>query len=124
MTLPAIPENIPKVRHEVMKLADGCSTDPLDVGTAVTEAVGNVVRHAYRDGEPQGEVRLSGFRRSGQLVVTVEDDGVGIKPNPRSRGLGMGWSIIASLAIEVSYAARKRGGRLTMRFPCDAPAPA
>lgn len=90
----------------------------------MTEAVSNVVVHAYREGLPPGEVRVSASIQSDQVVVTVEDDGVGMKPNLHSEGLGMGSVLITAMASEVSYDNRGEGVRLTMRFPCRELVPA
>jgi stage II sporulation protein AB (anti-sigma F factor) len=47
-----------------------------DVKTAVSEAVTNAIIHGYE--ETEGEVALCCDRDGQQLVVTVEDQGVGI----------------------------------------------
>ena len=89
LTLPAQPESVPRARHAVQDFAEDCDADQVAVATAVSEAVSNAVVHAYREGPPPGEVRIRAFQESGELVVIVEDDGVGMKPNPGSEGLGM-----------------------------------
>jgi serine/threonine-protein kinase RsbW len=48
-----------------------------DLKLAVTEACGNVVRHAYPDAE--GDVVVSYAVDGDRLVVTIEDQGVGIE---------------------------------------------
>jgi anti-sigma regulatory factor (Ser/Thr protein kinase) len=118
LSLPASSASVPRARHEVARFADGCDADPLDVATAVSEAVSNAVLHAYRDDVPEGEVRVKAFRRRGELVVVVEDDGVGMKPNLDSAGLGMGSTLIASMAAKVTYDTPEKGVRVTMHFPC------
>jgi len=62
--------------------------DELDVKIAVSEAVGNVVVHAYRDGTPPGSLELEGGIEDGKLVISVTDHGIGMSPHPDSPGLG------------------------------------
>jgi anti-sigma regulatory factor (Ser/Thr protein kinase) len=118
LTLPATRENIPKARHAVSDFAEGCQADSMDVATAVTEAVSNTVLHAYRGGMPPGDVRISARRSAEELVVIVEDDGVGMKPHLESEGLGMGCVLIKSFCKEVTFGNPGKGVRVTMHFPC------
>jgi anti-sigma regulatory factor (Ser/Thr protein kinase) len=90
----------------------------------VTEAVTNVVLHAYREDVPPGDVRISAHRSGEELVVSVEDDGVGMRPHLQSQGLGMGCVLIKSFAKEVTFTNPGRGVRVTMRFPCPLPSAA
>jgi anti-sigma regulatory factor (Ser/Thr protein kinase) len=108
----------------VLGFAEGCDADPIKVATAVSEAVGNAVLHAYRDGLPRGDVRVQASKRDGKLIVVVADDGVGMRPNPASKGLGVGCVLIASMSSEVSYKSPGRGVRVTMHFPCQSTATA
>ena len=90
-----------------------------DVRLAVSEAVSNVVVHAYRDRTESDGVTVEigrGQFESIQLVVT--DEGVGPEPNPESEGLGLGLHLMAavseSLRVEGSPG---RGMRVEMAFP-------
>jgi anti-sigma regulatory factor (Ser/Thr protein kinase) len=78
-------------------MLDGLDVDLWPVGIVVSEAVTNVVLHAYRDSE-SGRVRVSAFLQDTVLTLVVADDGVGISPNPDSPGLGVGLALIGSLA--------------------------
>jgi two-component sensor histidine kinase len=59
------------------------------VGIVVSEAVTNVVLHAYRDGE-SGRVRVQASLQDTLLTLVVADDGVGMMANPDSPGLAAG----------------------------------
>ncbi len=97
-----------------------------DLKLAVTEACGNVVRHAYasRDGE-EGAVRVTIDASGGIVAITVEDDGVGvpdIQGNPAADGRpdgegGMGLAIIGAIAdeLEVRRAGPDGGTVLLLR---------
>ena len=65
------------------------------VKLAVSEAVTNVVMHAYVDAESPGEVRLVAALQGGCVIVTVADDGCGMVPRLDSPGLGVGLPFIA-----------------------------
>ena len=54
-----------------------------DVKTAVSEAVTNAIIHGYSDESRQ--VRIACDRQGGELMVTVEDDGIGIADIEQAR---------------------------------------
>jgi len=97
-----------------------------DLKLAITEACGNVVRHAYRDDDAVGLVRVTIEVRDSAIAITVEDDGVGL-PNQGEGpvdGLdasdgegGMGLAIIGAIAdeLEVGRAGATGGTLLTLR---------
>jgi len=99
-----------------------------DLKLAVTEACGNVVRHAYAspDGRPDGVVRVTIDARPGTISLTVEDDGVGLPPlgatdhEPAEDAAGeggMGLAIIRAIAdeLEIRPAAAGTGTQLVLR---------
>ena len=104
----------------------GASTDLLQrVGLAVSEAVTNVVLHAYRDrraaGGPGGSVHvgsaIAGEGAHDELWILVADDGCGLRPRGDSPGGGHGLGLIARAADELTIVARGGGGtELRMRF--------
>jgi two-component sensor histidine kinase len=56
-------------------------------------------------------------RNRSHLVVTVSDDGLGMRPNPDSPGLGYGLPLVASLTDEMGIADSPEGGTsIRMRF--------
>lgn len=81
-----------------------------DLKLAVTEACGNVVRHAYPGGE--GDVSLVVSIGDSRLLLTVEDDGEGIQapdsPKDEADELagplesGMGMPIIRAIVDELA----------------------
>jgi serine/threonine-protein kinase RsbW len=87
-----------------------------DLKLAVTEACGNVVRHAYPDAS--GEVRLELVFNDGLLRITVEDDGVGMsgsvaENDPGREELaesGMGLALIRSISDTVQLGRAADGG--------------
>lgn len=86
MLFPAVSEN--EVLARSFSAAYAARLDPTlreleDIRTAVSEAVTNVVVHAYPKGE--GQVRME-FARSGMtLVIQVTDEGIGIENVERAR---------------------------------------
>src|SRR5262245_49330533 len=99
-----------------------------DLKLAVTEACGNAVRHAYPAEE--GDVAVSYVVDGRVLVLTVEDQGVGIEAHdttpPESTApleSGMGMSIIRAIVdeLEVSRGADGRGTVVRMTKALAAP---
>jgi anti-sigma regulatory factor (Ser/Thr protein kinase) len=89
---------------------------------AVSEAVTNVVVHAYRDEPRGGTVNVAAEARAGELVVTVSDQGSGLRPRRRSPGLGLGLAIIAQCSEGLDLKRVAAGGlELTMRFDLARP---
>ena len=90
------------------------------VELAVSEAVSNVIVHAYADDEPAGEIRLELERSGDALEIVVADAGKGMTPRPDSPGLGLGLPLIGRLAD--SFDVRSDAGEgteLRMRFALD-----
>jgi serine/threonine-protein kinase RsbW len=117
LALEAVPENVPVARRAVADYARSCQADVTRVALAVSEAVTNVVLHAYRN-PPAGSVRVRAEMDRSDLVVTVADEGPGMRPNPDSPGLGMGLAIIGSTASDIELHDTGAGLELRMRFPC------
>jgi anti-sigma regulatory factor (Ser/Thr protein kinase) len=117
-SLLAVPGSVPRGRNAVAAFAAaaGASEEQLDaIRLAVSEALTNVVMHAY-DGAP-GEIHLTAAVAGGELWVLVADDGRGLGVRPNSRGLGMGLALIAQSAEELAIVKRAQlGTELRMRF--------
>jgi serine/threonine-protein kinase RsbW len=100
LALPARAENIAIVRHALGGLGEAYAISEqrlADVRLAVTEACANVVVHAYPE-DRDGLMEVVASIDDDRLTVLVRDWGRGIKPRPDSPGLGLGLSLIASLA--------------------------
>jgi serine/threonine-protein kinase RsbW len=120
LELPAVPESVPRARRAVGGMLEGLDVDLWPVGLVVSEAVTNVVLHAYRDRDP-GSVRMQATVAGGLLTVVVADDGIGIAPRSDSPGLGVGLALIRHLAEDVNVES-DGGTRLLVRLRL-APAP-
>ncbi len=79
--LPAHPHSVALLRHAVTGLAlDGGASQRQceDIALGVSEAVSNVVRHAYQRNDPTGAVALEATIIDGWLIVVISDDGRGM----------------------------------------------
>jgi anti-sigma regulatory factor (Ser/Thr protein kinase) len=85
-----------------------------DVATAVTEAVGNAVQHAYRD--RPGTITVRADATGDELTVVVADSGCGLTPHPERRGLGVGMTLVASFADRLQIETDANGTTLRMGF--------
>jgi serine/threonine-protein kinase RsbW/stage II sporulation protein AB (anti-sigma F factor) len=86
------------------------------IAMAVSEAITNVVLHAYRETEV-GEVRVVACDEPDRLVVVVRDYGGGMLPRADSPGLGLGLPLISTMtdALQIE-AADGAGTLLRMHF--------
>lgn len=113
VTLIAESGSIGSIRHAATAFAraqgaiDGTVAD---IALAVTEAVSNVVVHAYRDRVTPGSVTVRGDRVDHELRFIVTDDGKGVVPRADSPGLGLGLAIIGRLARTLEIRAGAAGG--------------
>lgn len=117
-SLPAVDASVPLARRLVVQLAAaaGLKGPLLDaVAVAVSEAVTNAVRHAYR-GLP-GRVQLTAYVCGSELWVLVADDGCGHHVPAHDPGLGLGLALIAESCDDFVLAERGAGGtEAQMRF--------
>ncbi len=116
LELPAVPNSVPTARHAAARLATEVGAVEFDVKIAVSEAVGNVVVHAYRNGHT-GNVQIQGAIEEGKLVIAVADQGVGMSPHPDSPGLGFGLPLIGQVVEDLHVEAGAMGTRVSMIFP-------
>jgi serine/threonine-protein kinase RsbW/stage II sporulation protein AB (anti-sigma F factor) len=116
LQLPARAPSVTEARHAVAAYADRLGADEGAVALAVSEAVGNAVVHAYPEGNP-GTITVRALTESGFLVVSVADDGTGMRPNPQSTGLGLGLPLIGRLSAGLEIESTDGGGAVVrMRF--------
>ena len=117
LELPPVPEAVPAARHAVAGFAHAHDADVAGVKMAVSEAVGNAVRHAFRDRAVPGAIWIRARRDRDAIEIVVEDDGSGLEPRIDSSGLGLGIPIIESVCEALTIDRGERGGaRLVMRF--------
>lgn len=119
LDLPAVAVSCPQARHAIRAALAGTAVELEAVELAVTEAVTNVVVHAYRDrdaSDEPGRVQvLLDLDATGATVVVI-DDGVGMAPRADSPGLGMGLALITNLCDELDIEQRPDGTTVHMRF--------
>jgi two-component sensor histidine kinase len=92
----------------------------VNLGVAVQELVTNAFKYAY-PGDAPGEVRVRLKRLAdGKAELIVEDDGVGISPNAKAAGTGLGSKIVHSMAsalrTHVEYINRAPGTAARLVF--------
>jgi anti-sigma regulatory factor (Ser/Thr protein kinase) len=107
------------LRREMAGIAKDCGMDAegiADVRLAVTEAATNAVIHAYAEAE--GELRVTAAMRDGELAIVIGDTGPGLVEGRHSPGLGLGLSIIATLAERLKIVNHSSGTEIHMAFPC------
>lgn len=122
LRLPATARSVPRARRAVQDAVQELLTDVHGLGVAVSEAVSNVVNHAYRDDADHGVFAVTVRLDGGAVRVTVADDGAGIAPRTDSPGLGLGLSLMAAMADRIEVSPQRPGGRVTMWFACAEPA--
>jgi len=115
LELPAQPSSVASARHAVEDFCAGEVLDHQAVAIAVSEAVTNVVMHAYPAGV-DGRVRLVATLQGTSLVITVADRGRGMTARAQRPGLGAGLDLIARLSDGVEIDDRSSGTTVTMRF--------
>ena len=105
------------IRHRIDPVRVPTSAS-INLGIVITEWVTNAFKYAY--GDRSGEVRVLAHHVDDRLVVTVEDDGVGMTSTTEVRGTGVGSKIVSTIArslkAEISYLNRSPGteARLVM----------
>lgn len=119
---PAVAASVPLARRAVTRFARyaGASEEQLEaVSLASSEALTNVVQHAYDGGA--GRVHVASAVAGDELWVLIADDGLGLRVGSHNRGLGVGLALIACLADTFSVVKRSSGGtELQMRFGLEA----
>jgi serine/threonine-protein kinase RsbW len=113
----AVPLAVPALRRQAREFAAAHGAGELlqqDVALAVSEAVSNVVRHAY-EGPGAGPVEFSATPMRGGFEIVVSDRGTGMTEAP-SPGLGLGLKLIARVTSDFSIEHHDPGLGIVMRF--------
>jgi anti-sigma regulatory factor (Ser/Thr protein kinase) len=100
-------------------VAHGAAPDAVAaIALCVSEAVTNVVLHAYRDAAQMGNVEVRAYTDDeGSLWFHVRDGGRGLEPRPDSPGLGLGLPIISQTANGMAVRTPEEGGtEIVMQF--------
>jgi anti-sigma regulatory factor (Ser/Thr protein kinase) len=87
------------------------------IAVCVSEAMSNVVVHAYRQEDRPGRVELEAELDGDSLCVRVRDRGSGLEPRLDSPGLGLGLPLISRLSASSRIVSPEHGGtEIIMRF--------
>jgi anti-sigma regulatory factor (Ser/Thr protein kinase) len=113
--LPATGQSVAVARSAVRRFASELEVDLDGIVLAVSEAVANVVVHAYDDPDG-GELELTASASPFEVTVTVRDRGRGLASDSGVVGSGYGIEIIRRLAQHVALEDGQPGVALTMRF--------
>jgi anti-sigma regulatory factor (Ser/Thr protein kinase) len=110
--------NVGTLRAAVVDFAQQAGVEDTGrLALAVSEAMTNVVLHAYRDADEPGEMRVVACDKPDRLVVVVRDYGDGMRPRPDSPGLGIGLPLISQMTDDLQIeAAPEVGTLLRMHF--------
>jgi anti-sigma regulatory factor (Ser/Thr protein kinase) len=115
---PAVAASVPQARGAVAEFAEraGLSDKRLEgLRLAVSEAVTNVVLHAYRGRD--GELQIDAAVAADELWVLVADTGCGYQTPSKNPGFGFGLALIADACDEFVITERAHGGtEARMRF--------
>jgi anti-sigma regulatory factor (Ser/Thr protein kinase) len=116
---PATADSVTHARRWAADFAawSGADSETVEaVKLAVSEAVTNVVLHAY--GNAPGELQLTLAVAEHELWALVADNGRGHQSAPLKPGLGWGLALIADACETFVITERSGGGtELRMRFP-------
>jgi anti-sigma regulatory factor (Ser/Thr protein kinase) len=112
----AVARSVPQLRRSLRDKIAGRGFDNDAVALAATEAITNVVRHAYPGSA--GPVTLSVEASAEELLVVVADEGIGSRTATTSRepSLGMGLALIHELSASARIEPTNTGTTVTMRF--------
>jgi anti-sigma regulatory factor (Ser/Thr protein kinase) len=117
LSMAAEPASVRLLRTEVLRwlhdLRVGDDTLAAAVALATSEAVGNVVRHAYA-GEG-GRVELDAHLRDDDILIRVADRGLGLSARSGTR-TGLGLPVIGRVSNGVTVSSDAEGTTVSMRF--------
>lgn len=91
--------------------------DIIDIKTIVSEAVSNAIIHGYEQNKDK-QVNVTGILNDNELIIIVNDEGVGIENIPEALRVnyssknrsGLGFTIIKSLSDDLQIKSKKDVG--------------
>jgi len=87
------------------------------IAVCVSEAMTNVVMHAYRESDSPGQIDVEAELDGDSFTVRISDQGHGLEPRLDSPGLGLGLPLISQFAVSSDIASPEQGGtEIIMRF--------
>jgi anti-sigma regulatory factor (Ser/Thr protein kinase) len=112
----AVAKSVPQLRRSLRDKIAGRGFDDDAVALAATEAITNVVRHAYPGSA--GPVTLSVEASAEELLVVVADEGIGWRKATMflEPSLGIGLALIHELCASARIEPTNTGTTVTMRF--------
>jgi serine/threonine-protein kinase RsbW len=120
-TYGAVPESVRPARQAIFAVAVAAGFDSArlaDVWLASSEALTNVVKHAYPD--QCGTIEVDAAVAGGELCILIADQGRGLRPHTSGSGLGLGLMLIVAVSDEAAISKRSGGGtEVSMRFRLD-----
>ena len=117
--MPGTPQAVRMLRREMSGIAAdyGMDADGIaNVRLAVTEAATNAVMHAYADAP--GDLTVTAVMQDRELKIVIGDTGPGLVERPNSPGLGVGLSVIATVAERLRIISDPGGTEIHMAFRC------
>jgi|GEM_PF-2238644 len=110
--------NVTLEKHLQDFMLDAKRLQPL--GIIVNELVTNTMKHAFR-GRTSGVIAISATKTGNQVVVSLQDDGVGIADAPApDQHSGFGLQLVNALARQLDgtiLVEREHGTRIVLQFP-------
>jgi serine/threonine-protein kinase RsbW len=107
-------------RQAIRRLAASAGATARALGSisvCVTEALSNVVVHAYRHDDRPGRIEMEAELDGHSLWVRVRDQGHGLVPRLDSPGLGLGLPLISQMSASSEIVSPEHGGtEIIMRF--------
>jgi two-component sensor histidine kinase len=111
----------PDVRIELASAAGSIELDSsraIDLALFAGEAISNALKHAFPAGAG-GTIRVGLRREAGDVILTVEDNGVGVglKQRPGSMGLALMAELARGLGGAMRLERKSSKTRVEVRFP-------
>jgi serine/threonine-protein kinase RsbW len=122
LALSALPASAGDARHALdmwIQNLEPTKRERNDLLLAASEAVTNVIRHAYPAGSDGAAFRLSAEVSGDRLQVVVTDDGAGLGAASSDPGLGLGLPLLRTLTDTLTLVGppeRPRGLEVRMEF--------